>query len=199
MYTGIVDHLGILTAITAIENGLKFTVTTNFNDFQMGESIAINGVCVTVTRFGEHDFDCELSPETLKLTNLGTLTQGAKVNLERSLKLSDRLGGHFVMGHVDTTLKVKQIEPAADFTCMSFSGITAENRAFFVKKGSVCINGVSLTINEIFPDGFSVMLIPHTKAQTNLQFLNIGDFVNIEYDTIARVVVHQLQLTQTEV
>lgn len=198
MYTGIINHLGKILAIKVIAKGLRLTIATEFTDFEMGESIALDGICVTVVAFREGQFDCELSPETLKLTTANSFKVGTEVNLERSLTLNERFGGHFVMGHVDTVLQVKTIEKQAEFTRMVFKGLTNDNKAYFAKKGSACINGISLTINEIYEDGFEVMLIPHTQERTNLKHLNENDFVNIEYDTIARIVVHQLNLTQTQ-
>ena len=198
MYTGIINHIGKLLAIETIAKGLRLTIATEFTNFNMGESIALDGICVTVVAFREGEFDCELSPETLKLTTANHFKVGTEINLERSLTLSDRLGGHFVMGHVDTVLQVKTIETHAEFTRMIFKGLTKDNKPYFAKKGSACINGVSLTINEIYEDGFEVMLIPHTLERTNLKNLKENDFVNVEYDTIARIVVHQLNLTQDE-
>ena len=115
------------------------------------------------------------------------------VNLERSLSLQDRMGGHFVMGHVDTTAEVKTIEPQSAFTRIIFSGLTPGQMDYFVKKGSACVNGVSLTINEVYEDGFEVMLIPHTLERTNLKYLKKGDSVNLEFDIITRVVVAQMR------
>lgn len=194
MYTGIIDHLGKIISIQSIAKGLRLTIACQFKDFQLGESIALDGICVTVVASRDGEFDCELSPETLALTTANNLKVGSEVNLERSLTLSDRLGGHFVMGHVDTTATVKNIEKHADFTRVIFSGLTAEAMPYFAKKGSVCVNGVSLTINEVYVDGFEVMLIPHTQERTNLKYLEKDSCVNIEFDTIARIVVQQFKL-----
>lgn len=194
MYTGIIDHLGKIISIQLIEKGLRLTIACQFKDFQLGESIALDGICVTVVASRDSEFDCELSPETLALTTANHFKVGGEVNLERSLTLNDRLGGHFVMGHVDTTATVKSIENHADFTRVIFSGLAAEAMPYFAKKGSVCVNGVSLTINEVYIDGFEVMLIPHTQERTNLKYLEKGSRVNIEFDTIARIVVQQFKL-----
>ncbi len=193
MYTGIIDHIGKIIAIHKIEKGLRLTIQCNFKNFQMGESVALDGICVTVVAFHDGTFDCELSPETLKLTTANTFQIGTEINLERSLTLQDRLGGHFVMGHIDTTAIVKTIENQADFTRIIFHRLTKEAMQYFAKKGSVCLNGVSLTLNEIYQDGFEVMLIPHTLDRTNLKYLKVGMAVNIEFDTIARIVVHQFK------
>lgn len=193
MYTGIVDHLGNVVEKISRGNSIQLSINCNFTDIQEGESIAINGVCVTVIEPQRKQFKCDISPETLKLTNLQFINENDQVNLERSLALGDRFGGHFVMGHVDAMATVCEIQEQGEFVKISFAGFNKEQMAFFVKKGSVAINGVSLTINEINRDGFSVMLIPHTLERTNLQFLKLDDVVNIEYDTLARMVVNQVQ------
>lgn len=194
MYTGIVDHIAKIIKIQVLDKGLCLTVASQFNGLQLGESIALDGICVTVTAFRDGEFDCELSPETLKLTTARNFQLETEVNLERSLTLQDKLGGHFVMGHVDTTATVKQIEKHADFTRVIIMGLTKDAMPYFAKKGSVCVNGVSLTINEVYDDGFEVMLIPHTQERTNLKYLQENSIVNIEFDTLARIVVRQFQL-----
>lgn len=200
MYTGIIDHLGIILAIEALPGGgLKLTIQSTFTNWTLGESIAVDGICVTVTDFVKGQFCCELSPETLKLTTATNFVVGDKVNLERSLQIGSRLGGHFVMGHIDGCLIVKKIEKSAKFTRIIFGGLDKHDKVYCAKKGSAAINGISLTINELHPDGFEVMVIPHTLAKTNLQYLQEQDQVNLEYDTLARIVAHQLHLTHSEV
>jgi len=208
MYTGIIDHCGEIIKIEKSNTGVHLSIRSHFSDFSdfmEGESITIDGICVTALQ-AEADvadvtdradiFKCDLSPETLKLTTAGDFKVGQKVNLERSLKLSDRMGGHFVMGHVDTTAEVQSVESHDAFVKISFDGLSKESLPYFSKKGSVSVNGISLTINEVSESGFSVMLIPHTLERTNLQYLKKGDRVNIEFDTIARIVIHQLQQSQ---
>jgi riboflavin synthase len=193
MFTGIIDHIGIIKHITRTQSAMTVRIETDFQDLVLGESIAVNGVCLTVTKIDNHIFECDLSTETLKLSNTQFFKLGAQVNLERSLRISDRLGGHFVYGHVDTMCTVSNIEQQQAFTKMAFSGLSNNDKNYFVKKGSVCVNGVSLTINEVFADGFEVMLIPHTLERTNLQFLQVDDKVNIEFDWLARIAINYMQ------
>src|SRR5258708_6733090 len=137
MYTGIVDHLGEIINLQATAAGVKLTIKTNFEDIMPGESILIDGICVTAIEPQQQEFACDLSPETLKLTTAKNFKLGAKVNLERSLQLGDRFGGHFVMGHVDTIAQISLIQVMGDFTRVCFNGLSAEDMAHIVKKGSV--------------------------------------------------------------
>ena len=196
MFTGIVDHLG---TIEQIEQGARSQVVwikTKYNDLKEGESIAVDGICLTVTMPDSTRFRCDISPETWQLTNAKNFVNGKMVNLERSLQVSDRLGGHFVTGHVDQTASVASRQNIEEFLELTIKGIPTTAMAYVIKKGSVAINGVSLTINQIFQDGFSVMLIPHTLSCTNLSQLNPQDPINIEFDWIAKVIAHQIQLYQ---
>jgi riboflavin synthase len=197
MFTGIIDHCGTVTQIDVIPNGMRLSVKHNFTELELGESIAIDGICLTVTQFDHEIFSCDISPETLKITTANNFKVGSCVNLERALQLSSRLGGHFVMAHIDQVAHVKTIQRLNDFIEMTFFGLDDLAQKFVVKKGSIAINGVSLTINEVSQNGFSVMLIPHTLERTNLIQLRENDAVNIEFDMLARMVVKQLEnLTQ---
>ncbi len=193
MYTGIIDHCGTISHIIPGDNSLRVSIACDFENLIVGESIAVDGICLTVIEPQQGCFQCDVSPETVGLTAAKQWQTGSKVNLERSLSLNDRLGGHFVMGHVDKTLTVSNIKSENDFVAMTFSGLIADELAYVVKKGSACINGISLTINEVFDDGLQVMLIPHTLQRTNLQFLKIGDAVNLEYDYLARIIVNRFE------
>lgn len=194
MYTGIVDHCGEIIEVKKNNHDMFVTIQTNFTELQIGESIAIDGICVTVIDPQEKQFSCELSPETLRLTTANTFKVGTKVNLERSLQAGDRLGGHFVMGHIDGVAKVTARKPQQDFIYFQFGGLPKAAQAFLIHKGSVAVNGVSLTINEVTEDGFSVMLIPHTLSRTNLNQLQENSLVNIEYDQLARIIAKQMRL-----
>lgn len=195
MFTGIIDHTGTIIAILKTTHGLRFTLTTQFNDLQLGESIAIDGVCLTVTDFSKNSFSCDISPETLKLTTFGQYYEGSSVNLERSLRLGDRLGGHYVTGHVDRTAYVKNLIPHDTYFEMQISGFEQSEVPLLSTKGSLTINGVSLTINSInttpSPEA-CFMLIPHTLNITNLKNVTINDLVNIEFDYYAKTIAHQL-------
>lgn len=190
MFSGIIDHCGVIEKIHPSEKGISLWIQTQFNDFVLGESIAIDGACLTVIDFHHQSFLCELSPETLKLTIAKHYKKGSRINLERSLRLGDRLGGHFVSGHVDQTAKVKSIMTQGEFTEMALTGFSSMN--YFIKKGSIAVNGVSLTVNDILGGEVSLMLIPHTLERTNLCDLKSGQTVNIEYDLMAKLIAKQL-------
>ena len=194
MFTGIVDHCGVLLLIRQLQNNLRLTFSCQFENLQAGESIAVNGVCLTVVDPQEGQFSVEVSPETFRLTNLGLLSVDDDVNLERALRLSDRIGGHIVTGHVDQTVGLVQRHQCDDFVELSFASISDDAAQFFIHKGSVAINGVSLTINKITDDQFSVMLIPHTLQLTNLVNLKIDQKVNIEYDWLIKVFARQREV-----
>ena len=191
MYTGLIDHIGKVIQLTKNANTLRLWIETQFTDLEIGESIAADGICVTVIDPQPHLFVCDISPETYRLTTTKYYQHNQLINLERSLCLSDRLGGHVVMGHGDKTCSVKTVTVQDECKSMIFSGLTSDDQKYLIKKGCVAVNGVSLTINEVFLDGFEVMLIPHTLERTNLAFLQMGDHVNIEFDYIARIVLNK--------
>lgn len=151
----------------------------------LGESIAINGACMTVTSFRGRTFTIDVSPESLRRTTLGELPVGAAVNLERSLRVGDRLGGHFVQGHVDGIGKLLAITPDAEWSLYRFQA-PAEVTAYLIEKGSIAVNGVSLTVFACRRGTFTVALIPHTLAVTNLSRLAVGDPVNVEADVLLK-------------
>ncbi|MEO8364737.1 MAG: riboflavin synthase [Pseudoxanthomonas sp.] len=190
MFTGIIEGVGRLA--TAENRGgdarLVFEAgSLPFTDVQLGESIAINGVCLTVVGFDVTSFEADASNETLSLTTLGLLKPGAPVNLERAMRPSDRLGGHLVSGHVDGVGKVLGITPDARAQRWRFAAPQSLLR-YIAKKGSICVDGVSLTVNEVDEQGFEVALIPHTVANTAFASNSIGDAVNLEIDLVARYV-----------
>lgn len=194
MFTGLIEDLGTLQEIRTGTDQARLTVATGLPmaELTLGESIAINGVCLTVTSFGDGAFCADVSPETLKCTSLGRLTRGSRVNLERALRLSDRLGGHLVTGHVDGLGRI--VERRKDGNAWFFKFQTdAAVCAFLVAKGSVTIDGISLTVNEVFEDTFSLAIIPHTLSMTTLQDRKIGEEVNIETDLIGKYVARFLQ------
>ena len=194
MFTGLIEDLGTLQEIRTGTEQAQLAVATSLPmaELTLGESIAINGVCLTVTSFGDGAFYADVSPETLKCTSLGRLTRGSRVNLERALRLSDRMGGHLVTGHVDGLGRI--VERRKDGNAWFFKFQTdAAVSAFLVAKGSVTIDGISLTVNEVFEDTFSLAIIPHTLSMTTLQDRKIGDEVNIETDLIGKYVARFLQ------
>lgn len=188
MFTGIIEEIGIIKEFSK-SNAALITVGCKkvLEDVELGDSIAINGVCQTVVKFDKQSFTVQVSSETLAVTSFANLKTGDKVNLERALTLNSRLGGHIVSGHVDGLAKVKSIQKLSEFYNLRFE---VENGLikYIVKKGSVTINGISLTVANIGSNEFEVAIIPHTFKNTNLQNLKIGDFVNIEVDILAKYV-----------
>ena len=189
MFTGIIEEIGKVVSFKKSAHGadLKISAKTVLEDVKLGESIAVNGVCETVVAFDNTTFEVNVSDETLKVSNLSDLKQGDFVNLERALKLSDRLSGHIVSGHVDLTTKFIKKEKLGEFYNMEFA-VTPDFRKYIVKKGSITINGISLTIADIKSESFVVAVIPHTFENTNLKELKNNDIVNIETDILAKYI-----------
>lgn len=193
MFTGLIEDLGTLRELRTGADQARLMVATRIPmaELSLGESIAVNGVCLTVTSFGEGLFSADVSPETLNCTGLGRLAPGTRVNLERALRLSDRLGGHLVTGHVDGLGRI--VERRRDGNAWRFRiQVDAAIAAFLVAKGSVTIDGISLTVNEVARDSFTLAIIPHTLAMTSLQDRVIGDAVNVETDLIGKYVARFL-------
>jgi riboflavin synthase len=189
MFTGLIEDIGEIKRISRDGNGLKLDVKTGIPSAELlqGDSIAIDGVCLTVTDFIKNCFTVNVSPESVNRTILGTKKEGGKVNLERALKLSDRLGGHLVTGHIDGTATVTAITYQGEFTKFDFTA--PENiLKYIIEKGSVAIDGISLTVNQCAAKSFNVMIIPHTFSNTTLAFRKTGNRVNIENDIIGKYV-----------
>ncbi|GAB2493659.1 riboflavin synthase [Pseudoxanthomonas sangjuensis] len=190
MFTGIIEGVGRLAAHEPRGGDVRFTFETGslpFADVRLGESIAVNGVCLTVVEFDAASFKADASNETLSLTTLGALPVGAALNLERAMRPTDRLGGHLVSGHVDGIGKVVSIAEDARAQRWRFAAPAALLK-YVAKKGSVCVDGVSLTVNEADGEGFEVALIPHTVAHTRFAETKAGEAVNLEIDLVARYV-----------
>lgn len=187
MFTGIIREVGIIKSITENSGSKEFIIEApeTIKEKQLGDSIAIDGACHTITAFTDTTFTFTSIPETLKLTDLNDRKSGDKVNLEPAMKLGDTLDGHLVTGHIDTTTTVKNLEQEGDSTIITFN-LPESIQKFIAYKGSVCINGVSLTVSSVTENTFAVSLIPHTLENTNLQGLKEGSKVNIEIDTIMR-------------
>jgi riboflavin synthase len=193
MFTGLVDHCGVVQARTESTSQLRLQISSQFTDLSLGESIAMDGVCLTVTEIMGSLYHVDVSPETRRLTTAAQWQIGQAINLERALRASDRLGGHFVLGHVDQTAELIERRVHAEYLALCFGGIQMQHLPLFTQKGCIAINGVSLTINEVTADGMGVMLVPHTLQRTNLATLQVGDSVNVEFDTLNRSVVRYLQ------
>ena len=186
MFTGIIAAVGTVGTVQPSSGGVRLSIEAGglaLADVAAGDSIAVNGACLTAVTVGRDTFDADVSQETLNCTT--GFAAGARVNLEKALRLADRLGGHLVSGHVDGVGEVTQFDPAGDNRLLQITAPAVVAR-YIARKGSVAVNGVSLTVNEVNETGFSVNLIPHTLAATNLGALRVGDKVNLEADPIAR-------------
>lgn len=195
MFTGIVESLGTVTALKTQSVGVQLSISHDdfFKKTKTGASIAINGVCLTVISLKGKQAVFEVGPETLKKSNLGFLRVGMRVNLEKPVSASSDFSGHFVQGHVDTTAEVLKMEKSGPWVDVWFS-LPDLIKPFLVDKGSVCIEGISLTIVQVKKDRFSVALIPHTLTMTTLALKKPGDMVNIETDMIAKYAMRAYEL-----
>ena len=190
MFTGIIEEIGAVSA----RSGAKVTILaqTVLAGVQHGDSIAVDGACLTVTSFDAESFSVQISPETFAKTTLGRLKPGEAVNLERAMRLGGRLGGHFVLGHVDGVGKVEKVRDQGEFQLWTFRA-PEEVAKYLVPKGSVTIDGVSLTVVEPSGDAFSVAVIPATLSKTTLSRKRAGDAVNMEADMIGKHIFHYLK------
>ncbi|WP_028840882.1 riboflavin synthase [Thermodesulfobacterium hveragerdense] len=189
MFTGLIEGEGRITSLLPEKGGLTIEIQPSFvlEDTKIGDSIAVNGVCLTAIEVKPKTFKAHISPETLNRTTFKYKKQGDWVNLERALKVGDRLGGHLVSGHIDGIGKILNINPLGDF--YQFLIEIPEALAFYlVEKGSIAVDGISLTINKVKGNSFELMIIPHTYQVTTLKYLKPGDLVNIEIDIIAKMV-----------
>ncbi|MBW8850684.1 MAG: riboflavin synthase [Xanthomonadales bacterium] len=190
MFTGLIQAVGTLSHRESRSGDARLRIGVGglpFGDVALGESIAVNGVCLTVIEFDASSFGVDASTETLALTTLGGLAIGAPVNLERAMLPTDRLGGHLVSGHVDGVGRVLDVQPDARAQRWRFSAPAALSK-YIATKGSICVDGVSLTVNAVDAAGFEVALIPHTVAHTAFSGTQVGDAVNLEVDLVARYV-----------
>ena len=194
MFTGLIEDVGTIGVLRLENNAAVLTVKTNLPVHSMprGASVAVNGACLTVVRKSSKTFTVDVSPETLQRTNLETLAVGSSVNLERPMRLADRLGGHLVTGHVDGLGTIETIEQEGEFTIVTFA-VPALLGALLVPKGSVAVDGISLTVNVCRKRRFSVAIIPFTMKHTNLRARKVGDKVNIETDLIGKYVQSFMQ------
>jgi riboflavin synthase len=185
MFTGIVEEVGTVTGL----EGQRLTIAagTVLEDVKLGDSIAVNGACLTVVDFEPSCFSVELAPETLKRTSFGSWVPGRQVNLERPLAVSDRLGGHIVQGHVDATGRITSLKPEGD--CVIFRVASPKRlMKYIVEKGFVAVDGISLTVVKVGGSSFTLSVIPYTLANTNLQSQSKGGRVNLEVDIVAKYV-----------
>jgi riboflavin synthase len=189
MFTGLIEALGTVQSLTQAGAGRQLVVSapTIAGQLALGESVAVNGVCLTVVETDRDRWRFEVGPETLLRTNLGSLRVQDRVNLERALRMGDRLGGHLVQGHVDGVGRITRKQQDGEWVMMAFT-CPSELAAPMIPKGSIAVDGISLTLVDVARDSFSVMLIPHTLGTTTLGFKQPGDMVNLEVDQIAKYV-----------
>ena len=195
MFTGLIQGVGRLRALEPRGGDVRIHIDAGslpFTGVAMGESIAVNGVCLTVVAFDARSFAADASTETLALTTLGALREGQSLNLERALQAQDRLGGHLVSGHVDGVGRVLDVHEDARAQRWRFS-VPKALAKYVAKKGSICVDGVSLTVNAVDAESFDVALIPHTVSHTAFAETRVGDAVNLEIDLVARYVERLLQ------
>jgi len=195
MFTGLVEEIGRVFSLKKSSQSavLKVGCQKITEDIKIGDSISVNGVCLTVVSFGKDSVTFDVSAETLRRSNIGILKTNDFVNLERALRFSDRLGGHILQGHVDTITKVVGIKREGTGFLFSFK-LPPAYRHLVVEKGSIGIDGISLTIAKLYPDSFSVAVIPHTYENTTLKLKKPGDIVNLEFDIIGKYVEKMLKV-----
>jgi len=196
MFTGIIEGLGTIAKLRSFGRGKRVVVTTDFelNEMKIGDSIAVNGVCLTTTVISAKRFEADLSPETLSRTTFNKVKTGDRVNLERALRISDRLDGHLVSGHIDGTGMLSG-RKGDDNAIIIIISVTEALSRYIIPKGSVAVDGISLTVNHCSHDRFSVSIIPQTAKLTTLGFKKMGEAVNIETDMIGKYVERFVQAT----
>ena len=194
MFSGIVEEMGAVTSIekTLAGTRMRILASTVLSDLKVGDSVSVNGTCLTVVTKGEREFAVEVSPETLKVTTLGHFSAGAPVNLERAMKLNERIGGHLVAGHVDGVGTIRSRRQDGNTSVFTIEA-PAEILRYCVAKGSITVDGISLTINEIGDHSFGIAVIPHTAKVTTLGLRQVNDTVNLEADLIGKYVERLLQ------
>jgi riboflavin synthase len=189
VFTGLVAGLAQVERVADENAGRRLAIVwpslPGGEPLQLGESVALNGCCLTIAALAQARFEVQAGPETLARTNLGKVQAGDRVNLERALKVGDRLGGHFVQGHIDTTAVLHDRRQEGEWEFLVFR-VDPGWTALLVPKGSIAVDGVSLTAVDVWPDAFSVMLIPHTLSVTTLGITRPGDRVNLEFDILAK-------------
>jgi riboflavin synthase len=197
MFTGIVEECGELVSLSPFDGGMRYLVNTSFpsDSVAIGDSIAVNGCCLTAVDFADNRFGFDLLAETMRVTNLGSVKPGDRVNLERSLRFVGRVGGHFVTGHIDTTAPIDILERRGSDYYLRVQ-VPAQFRHYLVTRGCIAVDGISLTVAEVTDDGFAVWLIPHTMEITTLGLRKEGDLVNLEFDMLAKY-VERITASQT--
>ncbi|MCR3955558.1 MAG: riboflavin synthase [Gudongella sp.] len=189
MFTGIIEEIGSVKAIMKSAKGARISIDARkvLEDVKLGDSICTNGVCLTVTDFSDSNFTVDVMAETIRRSNLGVLSPGAKVNLERAMKASDRFGGHIVSGHIDGTGKIIDLQKEDNAVWVTISA-ESEVLKYIISKGSIAIDGISLTVAYVDDSSFKASIIPHTKEETTLLRKQVGDAVNLECDLVGKYI-----------
>jgi riboflavin synthase len=196
MFTGLIEAIGTVSAVDPSPAGIRIRIdTTLANELTPGDSLAVNGVCLTVVTAGLGGVEMDVSPQTGRVTTLGAIAAGTTVNLERSLRAGARLGGHFVQGHVDATGTIETLKPQGDSHWLAVRYPSSLAR-YIVEKGSIAVDGISLTVAGLDSVRFSVQIIPFTWEHTNLRRLEAGSTVNLESDILGKYVVHAIDAQQ---
>src|SRR5262245_48320803 len=194
MFTGLIEAVGVVSALTRVESGFTLGIRTSLaSELRLGESVAVNGVCLTVTGNDEAGWSADIGPETARVTTLGGVTPGQPVNLERSMRADGRFGGHFVQGHADGVGVVDTIRQDGESYWIAVR-VPSELEPFIIVKGSIAIDGVSLTVARLERALVHVMIIPFTWAHTALSSLRVGDRVNLECDMVGKYVARSMEL-----
>jgi riboflavin synthase len=194
MFTGLVESVGEIVESKPTTSGIRLRIGTVLaQEVRPGDSLAVNGVCLTVILAEKTEIHADVGPETLRVTTLATLDRGARVNLERPLRADGRLGGHFVQGHVDAIGHVEELRSTAGFHWLTVS-FPLQLAPYIVHKGSIAIDGISLTVAGLGTDRFDVQVVPYTMEHTNLQAIQIRDRVNLECDMVGKYVVRAAEL-----
>ena len=194
MFTGLVEAIGELIDRTVTSGGCRLRIATSLTpELAMGDSLAVNGVCLTVVAATEGTIAADVGPETLRVTTLGSLAPGSVVNLERPLRADGRFGGHFVQGHVDGVGHIEDLRPEAEFLWLTAS-FPRELSPFLIMKGSVAVDGISLTVAGLAADRFDIQVVPYTLEHTNLGRARIGDPVNLECDIVGKYVARAAEI-----
>ena len=192
MFTGIIEEYSATKVLERSDEGLHLSISrpSSWDDLRLGESINTDGVCLTIAELQADSFSCFLIPETLSRSSFGKDVP-AQVNLERAMKMGDRLDGHIVQGHIDTVSNIQSLHSDGGDVRLTMN-LDPKDRKYVVQKGSITINGISLTVASVQKDSFEVAIIPYTLAHTTMQFLREGDWVNVEYDVLGKYVLNAL-------
>jgi riboflavin synthase len=193
MFTGLIESVGTVAETTPVEAGVRLRIVTEIaSELRVGESVAVNGVCLTVVERTSVDWSADLGPETTRVTSLGALRVGSLVNLERAMPANGRFGGHLVLGHADGVGTIQTLRPEADFYWVTISypdGMTP----YLVSRGSIAVDGISLTIAKLETSSFDVQIVPFTWTHTNLRSAQVGDRVNLECDMVGKYVLRAVE------